>query len=93
VQTGKNNRKMYFYGKPFQLAVDRKPQCNLYNQHSREVTVQVAKHKSKLLSFDFEVIYQPGATDPCDFASRCSPLPMLTSAEREEWRVEDENED
>ena len=62
------SNKMYLYGRLFQVVVDHEPLCNLYNQHSREVTVRVAKHKSKLLAFNFEVIYKPGATNPCDYA-------------------------
>ena len=63
------SNKMYLYGRPFQVIVDHEPLCNLYNQHSREVTVRVAKHKSKLLAFSFDVIYQPVATNPCNYAS------------------------
>jgi len=55
--------------------------------------VRVAKHKSKLLDFDFEVVYQPGSTNPCDWASRCPPQPREYSAEeREDLGVEDEEE-
>ena len=94
VLTGIKSNKMYLYGKPFQVVVDHEPLCTMYNQHSREVTVRVAKHKSKLLAFDFEVIYKPGATNPCDWASRCPPLPRTyTAEEREEWGIEDEEED
>ena len=94
VLTGIKSNKMYLYGKPFEVVVDHEPLCTMYNQHSREVTVRVAKHKSKLLSFDFQVIYQPGATNPCDWASRCPPRPRsYTAEERDELGVEDEEED
>ena len=53
VLMGIRSNKMYLYGRPFQVVVDHEPLCNLYNQHSREVTVRVAKHKSKLLALDF----------------------------------------
>ena len=33
----KSNKR---YGRPFQVIVDHEPLCNLYNQHSREVTVR-----------------------------------------------------
>ena len=45
VLAGIRSNKMYLYGKPFQVMVDHEPLFNLYNQHSREVTVRVAKHK------------------------------------------------
>ena len=93
ILTGIKSNKMYLYGRHFQVVVDHEPLCTMYNQHSREVTVRVAKHKSKLLDFDFEVIYQPGATNPCDWASRCPPPPRsYTAEEREELGVEDEEE-
>ena len=93
VLTRISSNRMYLYGKPFQVVVDHEPLCTMYNNHSREVTVRVAKHKSKLLDFDFKVIYQPGATNPCDWASRCPPqLKTYTAEEREELGVEDEEE-
>ena len=76
------------------MVVDHEPLCNLYNQHSREVTVRVAKHKSKLLALDFEVIYKPGVTNPCDYTSRCPPPEhQYTEEEREALGVENEEED
>ena len=76
------------------MVVDHEPLCNLYNQHSREVTIRVAKHKSKLLAFDFKVIYKPGATDPCDYALRFSPPKhQYIEEEREALGVENEEED
>ena len=58
------------------------------------MTIRVAKHKSKLLAFDFEVIYNPGATNPCGYASRCPPPKhQYTEEEREALGVENEEED
>ena len=55
ILAGIRSKKMYLYSRPFQVILDHEPLCNLYNQHSREVMVRVAKNKSKLLAFDFEV--------------------------------------
>ena len=94
VLTGIKSNKMYLYGKPFEVVVDHQPLCTMYNTHSKEVTVRVAKHISKLLAFDFTVTYQPGATNPSDFPSRCPPPSVNYSAkEREELGVEEEEED
>ena len=85
ILAGVRSNKMYLYGRLFQVVVDHEPLCNLYNQHNREVTVRVAKHKSKLLSFDFDIIYKPGVTNPCDYTSRCPPPQRTyTDDEREE---------
>ena len=85
ILVGIGSKKIYLYGRPFQVIVDHEPLCNLYNQHSREVTVRVAKHKSKLLVFDFNVKYQPGLINPSDYTSRCPPMRQeYTEAEREQ---------
>ena len=92
--TGIKSNRMFLYGTSFTVVVDHEPLVSLYNSHSREVTVRVAKHKSKLLAFDFKVIYQPGATNPCDFASRSPPSPReYTEEEKEELGIEEEDED
>ena len=59
VLTGIKSNKMYLCGRPFTVIVDHEPLVTMYNQHSREVSDRVAKHKSKLLAFDFKVQYQP----------------------------------
>ena len=94
ILTGIKSNSMYLYGQYFEVVVDHEPLVNLYNRHSKEVTVRVAKHKSKLLSFNFDVIYQPGVTNPCDFASR-NPPPDRRYSEEEKERlgVEEEEED
>ena len=73
VLTGIKSNSMFLYGQFFEVVVDHELLVNLYNRHSKEVTVRVAKQKSKLLSFNFDVIYQQGATKPCDFSSRNPP--------------------
>ena len=50
--------KMYLYGTMFTVVTDHKPIVPMYNSHSKFMPVRVAKHKSKLRAFDFEVIYE-----------------------------------
>ena len=77
---------MYLYGRPFTVLVDHEPLVSMYNMHSREVTNRVAKHKFKLLAFDFKVEYQPGVQNPCDQGSR-NPLPGGEYTENGETRT------
>ena len=44
----------------FTVVTDHKPIVPMYNSHSKSMPVRVAKHKSKLRAFDFEVIYEAG---------------------------------
>ena len=50
--------KMYLYGTRFTVVTDHKPIVPMFNSHSKSMPVRVAKHKSKLRAFDFEVIYE-----------------------------------
>ena len=54
----------------------------------------MAKHKSKLKAFDFDVVYEVGITTPSDYGSRHPPnTEQHTAEEREELGVETEEED
>ena len=50
--------RQYLYGTRFETVVDHKPLVILYNTHSREMPMRVARHKSKLHGFDFNVVYE-----------------------------------
>ena len=66
----------------------------MYNSHSKSLPVRVAKHKSKLRGFDFDMIYEAGITTPSDYGSRHPPArKQYNQVEREEFGVETEEED
>ena len=52
--------KMYLYEKKFKVITYHKPLVPLYNSLGRPSLVRVERHKSKLLEFDFSVIYEQG---------------------------------
>ena len=88
-----NNRK-YLYGSKFTVVVDHQPLVSLYKSHSRDLPVRVAKHKSKLRGFNFDVVYEPGVTTPSDYGSRHPPpRRSYSSDERASLGVEEEEED
>ena len=94
VLSGILNNKMYLYGTRFQVIVDHKPLVALYKSNRRDLPVRVARHKSKLGGFNFEVSYEPGSTTPSDYGSRHPPgQRRYTRQERESLGVEDEEEE
>ena len=94
VLTGILCNKLYFYGTKCMVVVDHLPLVPMYKYHSKALPVRVAKHKSKLKALDFDVVYEAGITTPSDYGSRHPPnTEQHTAEEREELRVETEEED
>ena len=94
VLSGILTNKMYLYGTRFTVITDHKPIVPMYNSHSKSIPVRVAKHKSKLRAFDFDVAYEAGVTTPSDYGSRHPPgSKEYSQAERELLGVEAEEED
>ena len=88
---------MYLYGSPFTIVVDHTPLVPLYNDPARPLPARVDRNCSKLLGFDFKVFYEPGSSNPCDYAS-CHPKPIpgikkLTEIQKDNLGVEDKEED
>ena len=64
---------------------------SLYNSPNRPFPVKVDRYWSKLLAFNFKVVYEPGSNNPCDFTSRhAKHLPAeLTEVVKERLGLED----
>ena len=85
---------MYLYGTRFTVVTDHLPIVPMYNSHSKSLPVRVAKHKSKLRGFDFDMIYEAGTTTPSEYGSRHPHSRRhYSEVEREELGVETEEED
>jgi len=93
VLSGIHSNKMYLYGTKFTVVVDHEPLVPMYNGHSKSLPFRVAKHKSKLRGFDFQLRYEPGVTTPADYGSR-HPPPKHTysNIEREDLGIEEEED-
>ena len=95
--SGIKSNRMYLYGTSFEVVVDHKPLVPLYNTPSRPSPIRVDRHKSKLLAFDFKVVYEPGHRNPCDYGSRHpDKIPgyeKMTTAQKEDLGIEDKDED
>ena len=60
VLAGIKVNSMYLYGTEFEVVNDHMPVVTLYQ--ARPAPVRVEKHRSKLRSFRFRMIHQPGRT-------------------------------
>ena len=88
------SNKMYLNGTPFEAVVDHKPLLPLFNKVTRPKQARVDRHRMKLAAFDFEVVYEPGNTNPCDYGSRHPPAAPRGQDEstRQEQREEVDTE-
>ena len=94
VLSGIKASSMYLYGIEFEVVNDHMPLIPLYNNPTRPAPVRVERHRSKLRSFRFKLIHQPGKTNPADYGSRHPPPPKTyTLQEKQDLGVEDEEED
>ena len=86
VYSGIQVNKMYLYGTKFTVVTDHQPLVPLYNSPNRPAPLRVERHRSKLRQFDFNLIYEPGSTSPCDYGSQHPPPPReYSKEEKEEW--------
>ena len=67
------SNRMYLLGTKFVAVVDHKPLLPLFNKVTRPKQARVDRHRMKLAAFDFEVVYEPGTSNPCDYGSRHPP--------------------
>ena len=62
--------RIYLYGTRFMLVADHMPLVALYSSHSRSLPMHVARHKSKVVCFDFDMIYELRAKNPAEYSSK-----------------------
>ena len=79
VLSGIRTHKQYLYGTQFEVVVDHEPLVILYNS-KKELPARVAKHVSKLKSYQFKVVYQSGSKNPSDYGS-CHPTGKTKNSE------------
>merc|ERR1719233_2886415 len=86
--------RMYLLGTKFEAVVDHKPLLPLYNKVTRPKQARVDRHRMKLAAFDFEVVFEPGTSNPCDYGSRHPPTAAEGQevAARQEQGEEDDTE-
>ena len=86
---------MYLQGTHFKVVVDHKPLVPLYNGEARPKQPRVDQHLMKLSNYDFQLRYEPGTRNPCDYRSRHPPhldLDRITEEEQEDLGVAQDTE-
>ena len=64
-----NANHMYLYGTDFEAVVYHRPLVSLNNFPNRTAQVQINCLRSKLLAYEFKVVYEPGLMNPSDYSS------------------------
>ena len=89
ILTGMHMNKMYTMGTYVEVVADHKPLVQIYNDKSKPKQLRVNNHKTKLLPFQYNAIYQPGKSIPCDYGSRHPPQKHgFSQQEIDDWGIE-----
>ena len=64
---------MYLLGGPFTVVMDHKPLLPLYKGSGRPKQARVDCHRMKLEAYRFEMKWEAGDKNPCDYGSRHLP--------------------
>ena len=91
ILTGMHMNKMFTLGTHVEVVNDHKPLISLYGATKTHTTHQprVDRHRTKLLAFDYHVVYESGKKTPCDYGSRHPPnCSDLSEKELMDWCVE-----
>ena len=80
--------KMYTMGTHIDVVTDHEPLVSIYNAASKPKQLRVDRHRTKLLAFSYNVVYEEGAKTPCDYGSRHPKEMKFTEKEIADWCVE-----
>ena len=90
---GMHMNKMYTLGTYIEVVTDCAPLPPLYNAPNKPKQLRVDQHRTKLLLFCYNIVYEPGKMTPCDYDSRHPPPNTnLIEEERVDWAIEDETD-
>ena len=88
--TGMHMNKMYTLGTQIEVVIAHAPLLPSYNAPNKPKQLRVDRHRTKLLPFRYNVVYEPGKMTPCDYGSRHPPPNTdFTEGERDDWAIED----
>jgi hypothetical protein len=91
ILTGMAMNKMYTLGTSVEVITDHEPLVSAYNPRRKPKQLRVDSHRTKLLAYDYKVLYEPGSTTPSDYGSRHPPKnDGFTKLEKEQWHIADE---
>jgi hypothetical protein len=93
ILTGMHMNRMYTLGTYVEVVTDHEPLVPIYNDSNKQRPLRVDSHRTKLLPFEYHVIYQPGKETPCDYVSRHPPaVTQFTEKQVEDWCIESEDD-
>ena len=93
ILTGTHMNKIYTLGTQIEVVTDHAPLLPAYNPPNKPKQLRVDQHHTKLLPFQYNVVYEPGKMTPCDYGSRHPPPNTdFTEEERVDWAIEDETD-
>ena len=89
ILTGMHMNKMYTLGTYVQVVTDHQPLIPIYNSPNKPKQLRVDRHRTKLLPFQYDVVYEPGKETPCDYGSRHPPeCAKFNEQQIKEWCIE-----
>ena len=80
--------KMYTLGAMTEVVTDHKPLVNIYNDPGKPKQLRLDRHRTKLLPYQYHVIYEPGSKTPCDYGSRHPQIHAYSDEITKAWGVE-----
>ena len=64
ILSGMLMNKMYALGTHVEVVCDHEPLIHIYNSTQKPKQLRVNSHRTKLLPFNYNVVYEPGKTHP-----------------------------
>ena len=86
--TGMYMNKMYTLGTHVEVVTDHQPLIPIYNASTKPKQLRVDRHRTKLLPFSYNVVYEEGSKTPCDYGSRHPEPREFTEKEIDDWCIE-----
>ena len=80
--------KMYTMGTHIEVVTDHQPLVSIYNAASKPKQLRVDRHRTKLLPFSYNVVFEEGAKTPCDYGSRHPKKADFSEKQIVDWCVE-----
>ena len=87
ILTGMYMNRMYTLGTHTECVTDQEPLVPVYNTPTKPNQLRVDRHRTKLLPFSYNVVYEPGSKTPCDYGSRHPPKQDFTQEEIDAWCI------
>ena len=73
------------------MITDHEPLIHVCNNPRCPKQLCVDRHRTKLLPFEYDVVFQPGKDTPCDYGSRHPPqLRTFTEDQKQQWAIKND---